>query len=1106
MDNQDQRRTHTAGHESHGVHSCHKCGWPFPNPHPSAKHRRAHKKICGTIEGYKRSASEGQPHLNGSDDEHVSDDDHKTPGLVVSGPKSLETGNNEKGNEGNGEKLIRSEDEVFSDAVADFLDSGSNPEIKERLQDNLDSGANVERVDIKETNFSGSSEGKDFNGAKIAADASQFIDKSTDDSQIQNLNIFQNESVEVGTAVELQGQLSCPTVDPLSSSIADLRTEESTIVDSDVFFGLSSDSLLGETEAMPDILPEKKIHAVENVTDCSLISVAKETNFKEKDEISSAVHVVEIVESSDNGVGEACEEVSKIAVSDAVSLDYQVGDGADHLKENNGAEINSYRDVVEIVESSDKVVGETSEEVSKIAVSDVVSLDHQVGDGAVHLKEKNGAEFLSLLPPDNLPLELNSVVITNDAQGDSAYMIQFATSSDNKNLQEKGEGNVNVNPLPTYDDRSDEAHPRSEYGDFKDLEGVAYQNPFLQSSESLEYEADDLKDKVSEENKFHFDANQLSEKSDILSLDMDVIDNSMKMEPVNSEPTPKEMHAEECTEVSPAKVTVECHQRSDDIDASRNATKTETNEIHMVHFSEEHGSDDTCKNSQQISLPEGSLMASSNESQRDESFGCATSETTRAININSTSHHEVKITEIKDVTSDGKVVGSNLENDIEIILKDLQPNDILQSEVKQSDDLFKSDCTGKSDAAGEMGKNEHDSPDAQCMERLIVSDTSLPKSATSHFESPAISESSDIVDDGPVNKSNGTECRNTNPLPGAQKDIKEDEVYINIKLNEEYNKSVDVDTPTESHQAEDAGLLVKAAEDLAREYTSPLTTEPSAQPDREVSGLTAVPVQDQAGNNLGKLGSSRVDASVESGSQCDSLEGIWGSVSVLSIQSDAPAVIDAETLPSTGLLASTEAGKSNFNDSKATPDRQQSGKSEMFEAPSFMTLVDPGQVSPKANASEVQKGQNTQQPDSTSQAAWFPTLTQVVNESQGRKKNEEIIAKVTNWSASKEHTPLKSLLGEAAHSSKPRSPKMEEKSVSQKSGKVPEKNGSGLTTVNSILGPESPVAQVVKGEVAKEWNSPARYPADIKREKRKVKSRPYWIQLVCCTSVGPQRR
>lgn len=68
------------GHESHGVHVCYKCGWSFPNPHPSAKQRRAHKKICGTIEGYKLFVSEGQTHLNGSDDEHVSDEDHKTPG------------------------------------------------------------------------------------------------------------------------------------------------------------------------------------------------------------------------------------------------------------------------------------------------------------------------------------------------------------------------------------------------------------------------------------------------------------------------------------------------------------------------------------------------------------------------------------------------------------------------------------------------------------------------------------------------------------------------------------------------------------------------------------------------------------------------------------------------------------------------------------------------------------------------------------------------------------------------------------------------------------------------------------------------------------------
>lgn len=64
------------GHESHGVYLCHKCGWPFPNPHPSAKHRRAHKRICGTVEGYKLLDTEGHTHSNASDD---SDDDLKTP-------------------------------------------------------------------------------------------------------------------------------------------------------------------------------------------------------------------------------------------------------------------------------------------------------------------------------------------------------------------------------------------------------------------------------------------------------------------------------------------------------------------------------------------------------------------------------------------------------------------------------------------------------------------------------------------------------------------------------------------------------------------------------------------------------------------------------------------------------------------------------------------------------------------------------------------------------------------------------------------------------------------------------------------------------------------
>lgn len=61
------------GNENHGVHVCNKCGWLYPNPHPSAKNRRAHKKICGTIQGYKLDLSQEQTLFN------ASDDDHKTP-------------------------------------------------------------------------------------------------------------------------------------------------------------------------------------------------------------------------------------------------------------------------------------------------------------------------------------------------------------------------------------------------------------------------------------------------------------------------------------------------------------------------------------------------------------------------------------------------------------------------------------------------------------------------------------------------------------------------------------------------------------------------------------------------------------------------------------------------------------------------------------------------------------------------------------------------------------------------------------------------------------------------------------------------------------------
>lgn len=133
---------------------------------------------------------------------------------------------------------------------------------------------------------------------------------------------------------------------------------------------------------------------------------------------------------------------------------------------------------------------------------------------------------------------------------------------------------------------------------------------------------------------------------------------------------------------------------------------------------------------------------------------------------------------------------------------------------------------------------------------------------------------------------------------------------------------------------------------------------------------------------------------------------------------------------------------------------------------------------PKA-ASEVQ-----QHPSSTSsQAGWFPTLTQAINESQGRKKNEEIVAEITNRN-SEQKTPPQSPLSEAANSNKLESPKLEESSIFGKNGE------------------SAAAAKAVKGEGEKGSNSSA----DIKRKNKKVKSKLYCTPCMCCSSVDSPPR
>ncbi|TYG50243.1 hypothetical protein ES288_D10G158800v1 [Gossypium darwinii] len=228
------------------------------------------------------------------------------------------------------------------------------------------------------------------------------------------------------------------------------------------------------------------------------------------------------------------------------------------------------------------------------------------------------------------------------------------------------------------------------------------------------------------------------------------------------------------------------------------------------------------------------------------------------------------------------------------------------------------------------------------------------------------------------------------------------------------------------------------------------------------------------------------DVSIGSSSHTDSLEAHWGSISVLSTQSDA----------------FSEAEKTKK--SKAVS-KQHFDTSDEFEPPSFMTLVEPGGSNEKSTISDIQAVQTAESTRTMPlQAVWFPSVTHGANESLGRKKNEEIIKKVTNWNA-KQHTPLKNLLSESNSETKPMSPNSKQSAtpvVGRNYDKVGEDNEDMGGKVSSTAGPETPVAEPTNIEVEKEWSSPARFPAEIKRGKRRVKGRPLWFQFVCCSSIN----
>uniref|UniRef100_A0A6M2ES71 C2H2-type domain-containing protein n=1 Tax=Populus davidiana TaxID=266767 RepID=A0A6M2ES71_9ROSI len=1042
MDSQDPRKnpTHTPGHESHGVYVCHKCGWPFPNPHPSARHRRAHKKICGTLEGYKFVDSEETPLSALSDDDHGSDEDPKT-----SSPKGLERGLNEKGCGGVGSRSNRSEDDVYTDAIAEFPESGSSPATAEHTRDVKEPGINLE------INKATAQSSEDASVTVISPPPSNSADhiqmQSTEVPVINLSGSAQESSLDHG---------SNATIASMTRSLTDCRDEESDFEHSHDNGSSAWDSIPIKLETQTDASQEnKKSGAVEDLP---------ETDAKGNEETKLDGQLLDVVVSTDDNAEDASEVASE----------------------------------------SQKMEDVTSQPVPAAEVL-------QLKEGGYTDDLASGMSLNDLSPEVNLVEPAHSSISTAQIEGDtqeidSAVYVNSAVSYDNK-----GEGNGNMHVLIVPNDITVVADAENMVKGFKDLEGGKL--PPLMNMDSFEV-SNNVKDSDLKNNPRGFNSRPLTEDTEVSASNMHVLNDNLE---------PEDGTSQHIVEELPDEAEADVPQRSE-----VGVTDVVTGDLEKsisVHSPEEDVPRDHCETSSLTSSIEHATKAISDINTVVVPMDAEVRQT-NLIGMDDTGNDEKDKIESSEVGENDKNKRNTKESFAENRIPTSKHASISSEQADQRNSVL-----GDVKAAGlEEGKiercnvseivTEGDSVSGSGEENLLRGPKTTPESAV-NVESCFISENDINVCEGKLPQHEHTDIGG---VLDPQESRKEPE--SNGMANQQVERAGEVSAAAESDSGGDAEVLWKSSEEkMVREpLVSPSEPSSSLQNSTPVadnqardflgvaSGNTPESLPDEGDNNLvaQQVVASATDFSVDSISQTDSLEGHWGSVSVLSTQSDIPAILDAEPLPSNGSQALSEAEKATLKKPIATSETEHADTSNIFDPPSFMTLVEPRDVvNQKAAASENQTTRNPQQPEAASvQAGWFPSITNVLNESEGRKKNEEIIAKVTNWSTgeqrsslrSPQHAPLKSLLGEASMETKSKPVNAKEIPV-EKDSPAAKDDGALPKTVSSILAPQEPVGEPAKVE-EKAWSSPARYPADIKREKRKVKGRPYWAQFVCCSSVN----
>ncbi|KAL0382872.1 UNVERIFIED_CONTAM: hypothetical protein Scaly_0574500 [Sesamum calycinum] len=1052
-------------HEGHGMHLCHRCGWPFPNPHPSAKHRRAHRKVCGKIEGYKIIHSEEHDdHLAVSDDEHASDDDEHTPVHQPVKKNAEEFGSSS----GAGEKSNRSEDDVFSDAVTEFSDSGISPRLEERFESVRGLDKSMEQKSVEGDLYRTES-------LKVDETAEQLEDpKRCDEMSYHGVaSTANNQSANVSPLTDSSAEaVSVEFINGLQPDL--MKSDTPTDVNNTNEYG-DGGILKGQSGQNADIQVEE-----DNLASATLDSEGKIS--------SPGIKAVEIKEASHDKLvsGVVIEDLPpKTETLQNLDASSEIRDVADSAEVNCSANTVDEIALAEVTRGNIGPVGENTLPEKLLSTPSVKpDISTQASDATVSL----------VSPVDR---EVSQDIIL--AGGENA-----GTFDASKGEECDKDGNQNGNLEPKATERSDAVSLVSP------VDKEVNQNTILAGGEnagnfdaSKEEQCDkggnqngDLEPKATEHSdvSLYSPAGKEVSRSTILAegetagnLDAGKGEECDKDGNLNGNLEEKDkFSAETISAPRPAdnSFTPEYDQTTKDLKKDVDHCEEKSNSMLF-----EAGNEKSEGASAELPVMLDSTKNSNNLT--DVPSPCEAD--SDAINLEKLSKTELESRDNgfeksldAELNHDEKSqTTAPLEDPLPPVVSELPNNIHVTSNVVR---------VGSVDIDG-TGMELRDNIEVVASEK--TSELPISEEAASLFtDSELLSEKSAndnscIADAAEVSTElnhggGGVELSENleGPTPSLQEDLPSKkfsyETLADVEethTTEDVNTSKSVGIALSAEPASDGNVLALDKSSVTPSLTEPLPStldsqdlcETSATADdkniinvERVTSVNSKCFHDKGDDKLAKQEDavSAVDLSGSSSSRCDSLEGNCGSISALSSQSN---VAVAETNSQSLDTLENNSHKHNTATEEAHPD-----KSDVFEPPSFMTLVQSG-------------GEGVQ-------AGWFPSLTNVVNESEGRKKNEEVIAKVTNWSPVKQHGPLKSLLNEVKSPNTKQVPSANEKDETE-----PKDRGAVVTTVTSVTGPDT-------NKDMEEWNSPARYPIEVKKEKKK-KGKSYWVPFVCCSSV-----